>query len=110
MPSVGEAVAEGATRSATNEAASQLGRTGSLGRIAAGGIGGFGGFGKKKQQQPPPQQTPPPTQAQQQASASVLMEMESEMSGFSSAPVNAASLSLPAGFKQVESEMKKRAK
>jgi hypothetical protein len=110
MPSVGDAVAEGAARSATNEAASQLGRAGSLGRIAAGGIGGFGGFGKKKQQQPAPQQTPPPTTAQEQAAASVLMEMESEMSGFSSAPVNAASLAIPAGFKQVESEMMKRAK
>ncbi len=52
--------------------------------IAAGGIGGFGGFGKKKQQQPAAAADCPTDQAQQQASASVLMEMASEMSGFSS--------------------------
>ena len=35
------------------------------------------------------------------------MEMTTELSGFSSAPVDAAKLEVPTGFKQVESEMVK---
>jgi hypothetical protein len=35
------------------------------------------------------------------------MEMTTELSGFSSAPVDPSKFEVPAGFKQVESEMMK---
>ena len=68
----------------------------------------FGGFGKKKQQndQPPADpnanqkgNTPPPTSA-------ILMESQTTVSSFSSAPVDDARFVVPAGFKQVEPQEK----
>jgi hypothetical protein len=38
------------------------------------------------------------------------MEITSELSGFSSGPVDASKFEVPAGFKQVESEMLKRSR
>ncbi len=38
-------------------------------------------------------------------SSGALMEITSEMSNFSSAPVDPSRFAVPAGFKQVESEM-----
>ena len=74
--------------------------TGALGRL-----GGLGGLGRRKQEEPPKQEKPP-AQAASSGSAS-LLEMTSEMSGFSTASIDAARLQVPAGFKQVESEMMK---
>lgn len=101
FPNIGQAASEGAARSASQEAQSSLGRLGGMGRIAGGALGGgMGGFGKKKKQDPPPQQ--PASAPPQAATASVLMEMETEISGFSSGPVAASSLAVPAGYKQIE--------
>jgi len=67
---------------------------------------GLGGFGKKKQNdQPPADQsqkgnTPPPT-------AAVLMESQTTVSSFSSDPVDSSHFEVPAGFKQVQSQMDK---
>ncbi len=69
---------------------------------------GLGGFGKKKQNDPPPPDqganqngnTPPPTSA-------VLMESQTTVSSFSSDPVDGSHFEVPAGFKQVESQMDK---
>ena len=76
-------------------------RIGRFGGLAGGGMPGFG----RKKKQP---------EEQQQASASqnatppgTLMELTTEMTAFSSAPVDAAKLTVPAGFKQVEHQMKK---
>ncbi|HYP04815.1 MAG TPA: hypothetical protein VER03_01165 [Bryobacteraceae bacterium] len=101
---------------ATGAAASRMGRLGGL----AGGIGGgFGGFGRKKKEAEQPaaqaqQQTPPPAAQPQQASGGTppgtLMELTTELTAFSSAPVDAARLSVPAGFKQVEHDMTKALK
>lgn len=96
-PSAGD-VAKGATTdAATSEATSHVG--GVMG--AALGMGGFGGFGKKKKpaDTPPPADqnaaaTPPPTSA-------VLIESNTEMSGFSSGAVDATHFNVPTGFKQV---------
>ena len=100
FPSLGQAASEGAARSASQEAQSSLGRLGGMGRIAGGALGGgMGGFGKKKKQDPPPQQTATPADA---ALASVLMEMETEISGFSSGAVAASSVAVPSGYKQIE--------
>lgn len=87
---------------------------GALGRLAGGRLG-LGGFGRKKKQE-----EPPPTQEQATSSASgsqaaagqpgasgALMEMTSELSGFSAGAVDGSKFDVPAGFKQVESEMLK---
>jgi hypothetical protein len=66
--------------------------------------GKFGGFGRKKKQDDAPS-TPPPDSASGSGS---LMEMTTEASSFSSAPVDPSRFSPPAGFKKVESEMTKR--
>ncbi len=73
-------------------------------------LGGFGGFGRKKkddQAQPAPAQnnnqngnTPPPTSA-------ILMESQTTVSNFSSGPVDSSHFDVPAGFKQVQSQMEK---
>ncbi len=63
--------------------------------------GGFGGFGHKKQQDPPPpaqNQTPPPTSA-------VLMESQTTITSFSSAPVDPSHFDVPAGYKQVQPQI-----
>lgn len=68
------------------------------------GLGGFGGFGKKKQNDPPPpdqnSKTPPPT-------SSVLMESQITSSNFSTAPVDASHFDVPAGYKQLQTQMGK---
>jgi hypothetical protein len=115
-PSAGDVAGNAATGAA-------LGRMGKLGGLA-GAAGGFGGFGRKKKQQqqedPQPQQqaqTPPPAPPAQSAPGSMgaaapgtLMEMTTELTAFSSAPVDPAKLTVPAGFKQVDHEMKKALK
>ncbi len=64
-------------------------------------LGGFGGLGRKKQDDSSASQgqTPggPPT----------MMETTTQLSGFSSDPVDASKFDVPAGFKQVESPMMK---
>lgn len=111
-PSAGEVAGSAATGAA-------LGRMGKVGGLA-GGLGGFGGFGRKKKQQEEPQQqqqqaaqTPPPQTPASPAGATppgTLMELTTELTAFSSAPVDAAKLSVPAGFKQVDHEMQKALK
>ena len=104
---------------ATSAAASRMGRLGGL----AGGLGGggFGGFGRRKKEA---QEQPAQTQSQTAAAApaqhgsgssasaatGTLMELTTELTAFSSAPVDSAKLSVPAGFKQVEHELQKNLK
>lgn len=84
-----------------------------LGGRLGGRLGGLGGLGRRKQQPPPEQtQTQPAAQGGEQQAAApgapgALMEMTTELTGFSSAPVDASKLEVPAGFKQVDSEMLK---
>ncbi len=79
---------------------------GALGKLG-GRFGGFGGLGRRKnQEEAQPQQQQQPAQ-QQQASAGgppSLMEMTTELSGFSAGPVADSAFEIPAGFKQVDSE------
>jgi len=114
-PSVGNTAESAATSAATGAALSRMGKVGGL----ASGLGGFGGFGKKKKQQEEPQQqaqTPPPAPPPPAAPApgaagatpaGTLMELTTELTAFSSAPVDMAKFSVPAGFKQVDHEMQK---
>ena len=79
-----------------------------LGRLP--GMGGLGGFGRKKPKDQPQEQ--PQQQQQQQAKAApgagMLMETATEMSSFSSAPVDGSKFDIPSGFKQVQSDLEKR--
>jgi len=71
----------------------------------------FGGFGKKKKQQEEvKQETAPPAAEAAGDSSATLMEMTTEMSGFSSAALDSSKFSTPAGFKKVENEMVKRSR
>jgi hypothetical protein len=72
-------------------------------------LAGLGGFGRKKQQS---QDTQTPAQQQQAPAGSApasgsLLEMTTEASGFSSAAVDASLFAIPAGFKQVDSPMRR---
>ena len=68
------------------------------------GLGGLGGLGRSKKKEEPKQEQPA---AQPSSAPGVLMEMTTEMSGFSSGPVDSSKFQVPAGFKQVESEILK---
>ncbi|WP_260705816.1 hypothetical protein [Edaphobacter flagellatus] len=67
-----------------------------------GGLGGFGGFGKKKADPPPPD--PNANKANGQTWG-VLVESNTEMSGFSQASVDGSKFDIPAGYKQVEAKI-----
>ncbi|MGQ9634106.1 MAG: hypothetical protein ACUVXB_07645 [Bryobacteraceae bacterium] len=77
---------------------------GALGRL--GGLGGLGGLGRRRQEQPK-QELPAQKEPQAEAASGVLMEITTETTGFSTAPVDASRFEVPAGFRQVESELVK---
>lgn len=77
---------------------------GALGRL--GGLGGLGGLGRRRQEQPK-QEPPAQKERQAEAGSGVLMEITTETTGFSTAPVDASRFEVPAGFRQVESELVK---
>jgi hypothetical protein len=74
----------------------------SLGSVLGGKLGGLAGLGRKKQDQPPPA-------ASDKAASSPgsLLEMTTELSDFASATLDASQFNVPAGFKKVESDLKK---
>ena len=77
--------------------------TDSVAGAALGRLGGLGGFGRKKKDDQQAQQAPPPDAPP----AGPMMETTTQMSKFSSAAVDASKFEPPAGFKQVDSEMKR---
>jgi hypothetical protein len=82
---------------------------GALGKLAGGRLGGLGGFGRKKKQDDQPAAADSSAQGGQGLAGSAsLMELTTEMSGFSSNPVDPSKFEVPAGFKQVESDLRKR--
>ena len=68
--------------------------------------GKFGGFGRKKKQDDSQAGSTPPSE--NTSASGSLIEMTTESSSFSSAPVDPSRFSAPAGFKKVDSEMMKR--
>jgi hypothetical protein len=68
------------------------------------GLGRFGGLGRKKKQE---QQQAESGSPQPQGDPGALMVMTSELSGFSTGAVDASKMEVPAGYKQVDSEMVK---
>ncbi len=63
---------------------------------------GLGGFGKKKQEPPPPD----PNQNTAQPTSAILMETEITTSNFSTAPVDTSHFDVPAGYKQIQPQMR----
>jgi len=109
MPTAGE-VGESAGKDAARSAG---GRFGGLAGAAAGGM--LGGFGRKKKEAPkeeakPPAEQPPAAAKPEPGAPGTLMEMTTEMTGFSSGAVDATKFAVPAGFKEVEHDMKKAAR
>ena len=83
----------------------------SIGGVLGGKLGGFGGFGRKKKAEAPKEEKQESAPASAPSGdATPLMEMTTEMSGFSSAPVDSSRFSVPSGFKKVESDLQKRNK
>jgi len=78
----------------------------SLGGALGGALGGRFGLGRKKTSST---SEPPPAQQGGQGSGTPgsLLEMNTVMSGFNSLPVDDSAMAVPAGFKKVESEIKK---
>ncbi len=64
--------------------------------------GGFGGFGHKKQADPPPPAQDPNQNPNAQPTSAVLMESQTTITSFSSAPVDPSRFDVPAGYKQVQ--------
>jgi hypothetical protein len=79
----------------------------SLGGALGGALGGKFGLGRKKQQDDQAS-AGQPSQQQQQGGGNPgsLMEATTEMSGFSSGPVDDSMFAIPAGFKKVENRQK----
>ena len=86
-----------AQQSASNAIASKLGGL---------GIGGFGGFGHKKHAEAPPPADDTSNTTQQAPTATVLMESQTEMSGFSSSPIDSGKFAIPAGFTQIQPQQR----
>jgi len=80
---------------------------GALGRLSGGRLGGLGG--RRKTEQTSEQQTTSrgEQRSEQQRGPASMMEMTSDLSGFSSAPADASKFEIPAGFKQVDSPLLK---
>ena len=75
--------------------------SGALGRIG----GKLGGLAKRKKSEPQPAAESAPAQPQPQDAVSMsLLEMTTELSGFSTAPADPSRFEVPAGFRQVESD------
>jgi hypothetical protein len=74
---------------------------GTLGRL-----GGLGGLGRRRQEEPK-QEPAPQAQPSSAAAAGVLMEITTETGGFSTSAIDPSRFAVPAGFRQVESELLK---
>jgi hypothetical protein len=109
MGGEGTAPADGSSAQPAAQQQPQQAERPSLGGAIGGALGGKFGLGRKKPQQDAPAQTPPPSSGSTSVSA-VLMEMTTEMNDFSANTVDAAQFEVPAGFKKVESDMKRGGK
>ena len=77
----------------------------SVGGALGGALGGRFGLGKKKNTEPPAQTGSAPSSSG--GARGSLLEMTTVSSGFSSNAVDESAFAVPAGFKKVDSDMKK---
>ncbi len=94
----GSVTKEIAAGTATQEAGSQMGRLGTFGRALGGSS-----MGALMHHTSSP--SPAPSQAGNAATAGVMLESQTETSGFSTAAVDTSSFQIPAGYKQVASPL-----
>jgi len=80
---------------------------GVLGGALGGRLGGLGGLGRKKKEDKPADPPANAPAAQSSGTPGSLLEMTTEMSGFSANTADASLFEVPAGFKKVDSEIKK---
>lgn len=73
---------------------------------ALGRLGGLGGFGRKKKEEPPPAKEPAPAQSGS-ATTGTLMEMTTTLTSFSAGSADASKFEIPAGYKQVEPDVRR---
>jgi hypothetical protein len=97
-PSAGDVAQQTADNTANQTANNAI--ASKLGKFGVSGFGGFHGFGHKKQQQaPPPDDSataqPPPT-------STVMMETTTQLTSFSSAPIDSSKFSVPVGYQLVQ--------
>jgi hypothetical protein len=78
----------------------------SVGSALGGALGGRFGLGRKKTTSDKPADQPP-ADGQSQAGSGSLLEMTTELTTFSANPVDGSLLEVPAGFKKVDSDLKK---
>ena len=80
----------------------------SIGGALGGALGGRFGLGRKKPaEQPAAPANAPASGGQPSGAPGSLLEMTTEMSSFSANAVDASLLEVPAGFKKVDSDLKK---
>jgi len=82
----------------------------SVGSALGGALKGRFGLGGKKSQPQQDTQQPPPDQGGQANASGVLMEMTTEMTGFSASLVDGSQFEVPAGFKKVEPDPRRGVK
>jgi hypothetical protein len=100
-------IANQAANSAANSAADSA-ASNAASHVNVPGIGNLSSFGFHKKKPDPPPAQPAPANGAPPTSA-VLMESSIEMTGFSSAPVDATRFDVPTGYTKVPSEYQKGA-
>ena len=107
QPGSGDTSAQQGTGGQQQQQQQQQAARPSLGGALGGALGGKFGLGRKKQQDDQAS-AGQPSQPQQQGNGNPgsLMEATTEMSGFSSDPVDNSIFAVPAGFKKVEHRAK----
>jgi len=80
----------------------------SLGGALGGALGGKFGLGRKKNQEQPQEQAQTPAAQNASAQSGSLIDMTTEFSNFQTGSVDASVFEIPAGFKKVEPDLKKR--
>jgi hypothetical protein len=102
-----EAIQEAGEKNAADKAEGKGQSGASKAGAVAGALTGFGGFGRKKNED---KQAKEEDGKQSAPGATILMEMTTDLSEFSTSPVAEAKFQIPAGFKEVQSDIAKRAK
>lgn len=107
-PSSPPAQQQPASRANSDSQTERQSASGAVGGALAGRLG-LGGFGRRKKQQDEPPETMDRAAANDNAqppadASGVLMEMTTELTSFSAAPVDPAKFEVPSGFKKVDAE------
>jgi hypothetical protein len=77
--------------------------------IAGAALGRFGGFGRRKKDDQPKDDPPPASQGASgpQSASGTLMEMTMTLTSFTSGPADTSKFEVPAGYKQVEPDLRR---